>query len=104
MIIKEHDPAYITIVGGPPPDFREVDYKWAVGVLENGIRGDVALCEMRCLDGPKLVERCQVAWQEKRPSRFDFPNGNGGRTELDIIAIRWTEVEEGHKVFLWLKI
>jgi hypothetical protein len=64
---------------------------------------NIAMCEMRAFDGRKLVRRCQDAWQEGRPARLDFPVQNGARRELDIVAARWEEVEEGHKLYLWLK-
>ncbi len=104
IIEKEIEPAYITIVEGPPPHFRDVEIEWTIGVLEGFARGDIALCEMRTLNGPQLVERCQKAWKENRPALFDFPLGEGKRRELNIVAIRWHEVEEGQKVLLWLKV
>lgn len=103
-MLEDQKPAYITIVEGPPPDFRDVLNEWSVGVLESTNGGEFAMCEMRTFDGPKLVRRCQDAWREGRPARLDFPTGEGLRGELDIVAIRWEEVEEGHKVYLWLKI
>ena len=103
-MLEKHEPAYITIVEGPPPEFRDVENEWSIGVLE-GIEGtEIAMCEMRAFDGPKLVKRCEGAWHEGRPARLDFATGDGMRGELDILAIRWEEVEEGHKVFLWVKI
>jgi hypothetical protein len=103
-MIKKHEPAYITIVEGPPPDFRDVSNEWALGVLEGLRSSDVALCEMRTMNGPKLVKRCQDAWHEERPARLDFPTGQGSRGELDILAIRWEEVEEGHKLYMWVRV
>ncbi|MDM8530173.1 hypothetical protein QUF63_03315 [Anaerolineales bacterium HSG25] len=98
------DPAYITIVEGPPPDFREVNNNWSLGVLESHLNRDVALCEMRTFDGPKMVDRCEEAWREGRLAKLDFPDGEGGRIELDILAIRWEDVSEGHKLHLWVNI
>lgn len=104
-MIEKREPAYITIVEGPPPEFRDVSSEWPFGVQEGMERGDIALCEMRTFDGPKLVKRCQAAWQEGRPARLDFPTGEPGqRGELDIVAIRWEAVDEGHKIHLWVKI
>ena len=103
-MIERHEPAYITIVEGPPPDFHDVANEWSIGVYEGLESTEVAMCEMRALDGPKLVERCQRAWEDGRTARLDFPTGDGMRGELDIIAIRWEEVDEGHKVSLWVKI
>jgi hypothetical protein len=101
---QNQDPAYITIVEGPPPSFREINSDWAIGVLESYANSDIILCEMRALDGRKLVQRCQDAWNDGRPAMFDFPIGDGEREELDIVAIRWEEVSEGHKVHLWVKV
>ncbi len=104
-MMEKQNPAYITIVEGPPPDFRDVANEWTIGVLE-GPEGDgIALCEMRTFNGPQLVKRCQDAWHEGRPARLDFPTGDPGeRGELDILAVRWEEVTEGHKLYLWVKV
>ena len=103
-MIEQSEPAYITIVEGPPPDFRDVANEWTYGVLEGLESSDVALVEMRTFDGPKLVKRCENAWREGRPARLDFPTGEGARGELDILAVRWENVDEGHKLYLWLKV
>jgi hypothetical protein len=103
--MEKQSPAYITIVEGPPPDFHDVTSEWSLGVLEGIEANEVALCEMRTFDGPKLVKRCQDAWREGRTARLDFPTGDGGeRGELDIVATRWETVDEGHKLYLWVRI
>jgi hypothetical protein len=102
--VEQQKPAYITIVEGPPPDFRDVPDGWPMSMLEGSDMSDIALCEMRALNGPTLVERCQHAWRDGRPARLDFPTGDGSRGELDILAVRWEAVEEGHKLYLWVKI
>jgi hypothetical protein len=101
--MEQSKPAYITIVEGPPPEFRNVSEEWTVSLLDGVRNNDVALCEMRTFDGPKLVKRCQDAWRQGRPARLDFPTGDGLRQELDILAVRWEKVEEGHKLYLWVK-
>ncbi len=104
-MIEKHEPAYITIVEGPPPEFRDVSNEWPFGIAEGWVQSDIALCEMRTFSGPKLVKRCQDAWRASRPARLDFPTGEAGqRGELDIIAVRWEAVEEGHKLYLWVKV
>lgn len=103
--MEKQSPAYITIVEGPPPEFRDVSNEWVYGISETHLSNEIALCEMRTFDGPKLVRRCQDAWREGRPARLDFPTGEEGeRGELDIIAARSELVEEGHKLYLWVKI
>lgn len=102
-MVENKKPAYITIVEGPPPEFRDISNEWSLGVLEGMGKKSITMCEMRAFDGRKLVKRCQDAWYEGRPARLDFPSGDGFRRELDIVAARWEEVEEGHKLYLWLK-
>jgi hypothetical protein len=103
-MIEKYEPAYITIVEGPPPDFSNVSNEWAYSMLEGLRNNNIALCEMRTFSGPKMVKRCQEAWREGRPARLDFPTGEGARGQLDIVAVRWEKVEEGHKLYLWVKI
>ncbi len=97
-------PEYITIVEGPPPEFQLIANRWAVSVVESLTKNNIAMVEMRTFNGPALVQRCQNAWAEGRPTYLDFPLGDGSREELEIIAIHWEEVEEGHKLYLWLRI
>jgi len=103
-MVEKQNPAYITIVEGPPPDFRDVANEWSLGVMEGPEEGDVALCEMRTFNGPQLLKRCEDAWREGRPARLDFPTGDGARGELDIIGARWEAVAEGHKLYLWVRV
>ena len=100
----EIKPAYITIVEGPPPEFHEVITRWPSSILEGTMESRIALVEMRTFNGPKLVDRCQNAWQDGRPAYFDFPMGDGVRGELEIVATKWEEVSEGHKLFLWVRL
>ncbi len=102
-MIQNQTPAYITIVEGPPPVFREANHDWLNSVLEGEEKRKISMCEVRTADGPKLVRRCQDAWRERRRARLNFPTGEGSRDELDIVAIRWENAEEGHKLVLWLK-
>ena len=100
----ETQPAYITIVEGPPPEFQPVPDGWSQEVIEGLDWKPVALVEMRAFDGPKLVKRCTDAWAEGRPARLDCPLDDGQRAELDIIAVRWKAVPEGHKLYLWVRL
>lgn len=104
-MMEKQSPAYITIVEGPPPEFRDDSNEWFIGVLEGQEESNIAQCEMRAFNGPQLVERCHNAWREGRPARLDFPTGEGKeRGELDIVAVRWEAVEEGHKLYLWVRV
>jgi len=101
---ERDEAAYITIVEGPPPEFTEVDTDWTASLAEGPSQALVAMCETRTLNGESLVERCRRAWQEGRPARLDFPQSDGERAELEIIAARWHRVPEGQKLILWVKV
>jgi hypothetical protein len=101
---KRDDAAYITIVEGPPPEFTEVDTYWTASLAEGRSQAVVAMCETRTLNGEALVQRCRQAWQERKFARLDFPQLDGGRAEVEIIAARWERVPEGQKLILWVKM
>ena len=100
---KKDEAAYITIVEGPP-EFTEVDTYWTASLTEGRTQASAATCETRTFNGKALVERCRQAWQEGRSARLDFPETDGRRAELEIIAARWEKVPEGQKLILWVKI
>jgi hypothetical protein len=64
----------------------------------------VATCETRTFNGEALVERCRRAWQEGRSAWLDFPQLDGERAEVQIVAARWERALEGQKLILWVKL
>ncbi len=101
---KKDEAAYITIVEGPPPEFTEVDEYWTASLVEGRSQASVAMCETRTFNGRSLVDRCRRAWDEGKPARLDFPEADGRRAELEIVAARWERVPEGQKLILWVRI
>ena len=101
---KKDEAAYITIVEGPPPEFTEMDEHWTASLAEGRSQAIVAMCETRTFNGRSLVDRCRQAWEEGRSARLDFPEADGGRAELEIVAARWERIPEGQKLILWVKI
>ena len=98
------EPEVITIVEGPPPKFKEAQDVWALSVREEREPYSLALCQMRAFSGPKMLDRCRRAWHEDRPVKLDFPDETGVRRQVDVVAARWSEVEEGHLLHLWVQI
>jgi hypothetical protein len=98
------EPETITIVEGPPPEFKPMPDLWPLSIYENIEPYHLAVCQMRTFNGPKLLGRCQRAWSQSRPVRLDFPDGTGMRKQLNVVAARWTEVEEGHVLHLWVQL
>jgi len=93
---------FITIVEGPTPDFTPTPAEWPWSLQEGPDGSMVAVCRLRTYNGAAMVERCQTAWQQDRPVRLDYPDGEGGRQEADIVAVRMETVEEGDVLFLWV--
>jgi hypothetical protein len=107
---SDQEPAYITIVEGPPPEFTLVNKPWTASLAEGPERTVIAMCEMRTFNGQALVDRCRRAWQEGRPARLDYPRPSSPvapsseRAQADIVAARWERVPEGQKLILWVKV
>lgn len=96
------DVEFITIVEGPAPDFAPIANEWPWSLHEGPACAVCAVCRLRTFDGEALAERCRVAWQEGRPVCLDYPDGEGGRQEAEIIAARADTVEEGDVLYLWV--
>ena len=93
---------FITIVEGPTPDFTPSSAEWPWSLQEGPGSSVCAVCTLRTLDSESLVERCRNAWKESRSVRLDYPDGEGGRQEADIVAVRVETVEEGDVLYLWV--
>jgi len=95
------DIEFITIVEGPTPDFASTSSQWPLGLQEGPINTSFAVCKLRTFDGEAMAARCRNAWQEGRPVRLDYPDHQGIRQEVDIIAVRAETVQEGDVLHLW---
>lgn len=93
----------ITIIEGPPPTFEAVTDVWPLGVAEGAVPSVIAVCRMRTFNGPELVERCSRAWRDGLPIHLEFRDLNGLTQQMQIIAARWGEVEEGDVLTLWVR-
>ena len=97
------EPELITIVEGPTPEFRPSPQLWFQSIYEGPTDTDVATCELRTLNGPSIVERCRSAWKEGRPVKLDFPDYMRMRQQLDVVAMRLQELDEGMVLILWVR-
>jgi len=97
------EPELITIVEGPTPEFRPSSHLWFHSVYEGPEDADIAMCELRTLNGESIMERCRNAWKEGRPVRLDFPDYMRMRQQLDVVGMRLQELEEGPMLVLWVR-
>ncbi|MEZ4517004.1 MAG: hypothetical protein R3C44_09270 [Chloroflexota bacterium] len=98
------EPELITIIEGPTPEFMPNPQVWVQSVHEGPDEGDIALCQLRTGNGPDIVERCEQAWQEGRPVRLDYPDDLRMRQQVDVVALRLTEVDEGQMLYIWVNL
>lgn len=96
------EPEYITIVEGPTPEFRRTPEFALNSILEGPRDAMTVYCEMRTLNGRAIVDRCKDAWDEGRPVRLDYPDKMRLRKEIDVIALRLEEIEEGMVLQVWV--
>jgi len=95
---------FITIVEGPVPDFTPAPAEWPWSLQEGPQDIVCAICKLRTFNGQALVERCRTAWRADKPVRLDYPDGEGGRQEADIVAVRKETLEEGDVLHLWVSL
>jgi hypothetical protein len=99
----EADPELITIIEGPPPEFKGVNEAWLFSLIESPRPYSVSLCQVRSFNGLKLLERCRRAWHSGRMTRLDFPTMGGLRRQLEIVAARYEKLAEGDLLNLWVR-
>lgn len=97
------EPEYITIIEGPTPEFRYSPELSLFSIQESYQEASTVLCELRTNNGRDIIERCQTAWQDGRPVRLDFPDEMRMRQELDVVAVRLDELDEGAVLQVWVR-
>ena len=98
-----NEPEYITILEGPTPNFQSSPSLWLQAVYEGPHDAAIAHCELRTANGEDIAERCRTAWQEGRPVRLDYPDELRMRQEVEVVALRLREREEGTVLVLWVR-
>ncbi len=102
--MAETEPELITIIEGPTPDFQPTPQRWLQSIHEGPDDQSTALCQLRTLNGPSILERCQNAWREGRLVQLDFPDRMRMRQRVDVVAMRLQEKEEGMVLMLWVTL
>lgn len=102
MTIRE--PELISIIEGPTPEFQPTPQRWLQSIHEGPDDRAIAMCQLRTGTGSDIMERCQNAWRENRPVKLDFPDEIRARQQVDVIAMRLQEIEEGQMLLLWVTL
>jgi hypothetical protein len=102
MAADQSEPEVITIIEGPPPEFRPPDGIWVLSLHQGPHPREIAICQLRTFSGPKMIERCRRAWREHRQVYLDFPQMSGLRARTEILAARYETVEYMDVLYLWV--
>ena len=94
----------ITIIEGPTPIFEATNSDWTAAIVESPANYEVVMTNLRTLNGPGLIERCQSTWEQQDTMYLQFRNPIGLEQEVPIVAARCLDTEEGQKLVLWLRI
>jgi len=97
------EPELITILEGPTPNFQVTPFLWAQSIQEGPNASAVALCELRTNTGHDIMQRCRDAWHEGRSVRLDFPDELRMRQQIEVVAMRLHDIEEGKVLMLWVR-
>ena len=98
------EPELITIIEGPPPEFVLAQEVWSMSTWEGTQPRSVGMCQMRTFNAASLMERCTRAWREGRPVHLDFPQRDGLRQQVEVLAAKPGRVEEGDLLYLWVAV
>jgi hypothetical protein len=98
------EPEMITIIEGPPPEFMLAQDAWSTSVWEGQMPRAVGVCQMRTFSAQSLMDRCRRAWGEGRAVHLDFPQMDGLRQEVEVLAAKPGHVEEGDLIYLWVAV
>lgn len=102
--MASNEPELITIIEGPTPDFQPTSQRWLQSIYEGPEDRATALCQLRTMNGEDIMERCQNAWSEGRHVQLDFPDQLRMRQQLDVVAMRLQEKEDGMVLLLWVSL
>jgi hypothetical protein len=94
----------ITIIEGPPPVFEQAFESWLPALAEGPTLPRLALTRLRAANGPSLVERCWKAWANHQSINLEYRDDEGLTQQAEILAVRYTEVPEGHVLLLYVRL
>lgn len=97
------EPELITIIEGPAPDFRPNTNFFFPSIMEGPEGTETFLCDLRTMNGPAILDRCQEAWKEGRPVQLVYKDDMLMEQSADVSAMRLEETDEGTVLKLWIR-
>jgi len=99
-----NEPELISIIEGPPPQFQFADETSMLALQESTLPHELARCDTRTFNGPKLVKRCRDAWKDKRVVMLEYKDMDGLKQRVEICGIRFEDMDDGTLLQLWVRL
>lgn len=99
-----NEPELISIIEGPPPQFQFADEMSLMALQDSTLPHELARCDTRTFNGPKLVKRCQDAWHDKRVVMLEYKDLDGMKQRVEICGIRFEDMDDGTLLQLWVRL
>ncbi len=94
----------ITIIEGPPPTFEATMEDWPLALAEGPSPQQIAVTQVRALNGPALVERCYRAWRQREPIHLEFRSADGLIQRVPIVAAHYSQIDDADVLRLWVAV
>lgn len=98
------EPELISIIEGPPPQFELANGDPWLLYQDTQRPFNLARCETRTFNGPKMIARCHNAWSERRPVMLEYKDLEGLKQRVEICGIRFDELEDGTLLQIWVRL
>ncbi len=99
-----NDPELISIIEGPPPQFMFADDDSMLTFQDTLGPFEIARCDTRTFNGPKLIARCRNAWNDKRPVMLEYRDLDGFKQRVEICGIHFDQLDEGTLLQIWVRL
>jgi hypothetical protein len=99
-----NEPELISIIEGPPPQFQFADELSIMALQESTLPYELARCDTRTFNGPKLVKRCHDAWHDRRVVMLEYKDMDGLKQRVEICGIRFEDMDDGTLLQLWVRL
>ncbi|MBI5876406.1 MAG: hypothetical protein HZB53_02045 [Chloroflexi bacterium] len=98
------EPELISIIEGPPPQFELEGRESWMSYPDTPRPFELARCDTRTFNGPKMIARCRNAWSEQRPVMLEYKDMDGLKQRVEICGIRFDELDEGTLLQIWVRL
>lgn len=99
-----NEPELISIIEGPPPQFMFADDESLLNFQDTQGPCELARCDTRTFNGPKMIARCRNAWEDRRAVMLEYRDMDGLKQRVEICGIHFDKLDEGTLLQIWVRL